>query len=821
MPTPVRTSRPSPVVSTSERARTTLPAQRIAVSTPIAPGYAAGASGFDFTGLPAVHAPIQRKAKVNAVDDDYEREADAVADRVMRMTQPTTLGTAPVAIQRKCEACEDEEKKKEIQTKRAPSALGTGALDTRAAVSATAHGGQALPSGLRAYFEPRFGVDFARVRIHTDGAAANAARSVQARAYTLGRDVVFGAGEYAPASAEGRRLIAHELAHVVQQGAARAKAGAPVKPERASDGAESSVVGADSQSIPHSTDTAAVVRPQLADPQAEIQRKEDVEDFRVTQLQDKPEKRTVGLADRFFFELDRSDYDDSVPGEAAERARLEAWAKAHAGKHVNLVARTSQEGDPAHNQALASERAATVRKVLVAGGVIVDGVRIDATFSERPVDYRFYRSVEAIVAGSGEVACGSFTTAQQNADIKDCESALADAHKRADEIAKAAIVRLRPADDPATKPDRDSVLATRFPGVTRATLLPRFESVVKRIGEVGPGGAHTCNHRCAPDCERAASAAPGGPVELCAPFYVMGFRGQTISLDERVFALMHESTHSAVAPGSGTASVPAKSVGIDFAYSKTRLFGVLKGSEALENTDSYVVTLLTLARDAGSAAAVLASRGVPPVDDTRLVTPTGSADRNQVAQRAIGFAESWLNYASFWTPNAYDFVAASLAAWGTGWLGGLGHQILELYAPLFRLAHPGAAALDPPIVAFQAAVAGRGFPTPPITRNATQEDRTRLAGIYDRLTRMHRLLGEPLVIDRATSGDGTWSKGTGLPGIGTTVMLADSFFALAAEEQARHSLRLMARAMSDVGTTWVEAYVEAADGVRKLRGLGP
>jgi hypothetical protein len=77
--------------------------------------------------------------------------------------------------------------------------------------------GQPLDRGLRDFFAPRFGHDFGNVRVHADGQAAESARAVNARAYTVGRDVVFGAGQYAPHSGEGRRLIAHELAHVVQQ----------------------------------------------------------------------------------------------------------------------------------------------------------------------------------------------------------------------------------------------------------------------------------------------------------------------------------------------------------------------------------------------------------------------------------------------------------------------------------------------------------------------------------------------------------------------------------------------------------------------------
>ena len=76
-------------------------------------------------------------------------------------------------------------------------------------------------SATRAFFEPRFGWDFG-VRVHTDGAAAATARGLRARAFTVGRDIVFGAGEYAPATTPGRALMAHELAHVVQQAPGRA-----------------------------------------------------------------------------------------------------------------------------------------------------------------------------------------------------------------------------------------------------------------------------------------------------------------------------------------------------------------------------------------------------------------------------------------------------------------------------------------------------------------------------------------------------------------------------------------------------------------------
>jgi len=81
--------------------------------------------------------------------------------------------------------------------------------------------GQPLNPGARAFMEPRFGHDFSHVRVHTDARAAESARTVNALAYTVGRNVVFGAGQYAPGTGNGRRLLAHELTHVVQQSSHR------------------------------------------------------------------------------------------------------------------------------------------------------------------------------------------------------------------------------------------------------------------------------------------------------------------------------------------------------------------------------------------------------------------------------------------------------------------------------------------------------------------------------------------------------------------------------------------------------------------------
>lgn len=82
---------------------------------------------------------------------------------------------------------------------------------------ALSSGGQALDSDTRTFMESRFGHDFSQVRVHTDDQAAASAEAINANAYTVGPDIVFGAGQYTPGTSEGQHLLAHELTHVVQQ----------------------------------------------------------------------------------------------------------------------------------------------------------------------------------------------------------------------------------------------------------------------------------------------------------------------------------------------------------------------------------------------------------------------------------------------------------------------------------------------------------------------------------------------------------------------------------------------------------------------------
>jgi hypothetical protein len=157
---------------------------------------------------------IQPKLAVGRIDDPLEQEADRVADQVMRTPRANPAGSAvPPGGQRMCHACMEE-----LRAKAVPGEMAQGPEDFEQRFASLRGGGERLSLSERAFFEPRFGRDFSRVQLHSGPAASELARSVQARAFTLGDSIVFGAGQYAPGQQVGRRLLAHELTHVVQQG---------------------------------------------------------------------------------------------------------------------------------------------------------------------------------------------------------------------------------------------------------------------------------------------------------------------------------------------------------------------------------------------------------------------------------------------------------------------------------------------------------------------------------------------------------------------------------------------------------------------------
>ena len=167
---------------------------------------------------PPAAGAIQTTLAINKERDQNEQEAGRISGQVTRTAEPQLQNTCPSS-----EACLKRQTEQPAQEQERLQAQQVGPGDLEQTVvppvvdEVLSEYGQPLNTPARAFMESRFGYDFRQVRVHTDKKAAASTKAMGALAYTYGSDVVFGAGQYSPHTYEGGRLLAHELAHVVQQ----------------------------------------------------------------------------------------------------------------------------------------------------------------------------------------------------------------------------------------------------------------------------------------------------------------------------------------------------------------------------------------------------------------------------------------------------------------------------------------------------------------------------------------------------------------------------------------------------------------------------
>jgi hypothetical protein len=194
---------------------------------------------------------VQAKLTVTDPDDQYEKEADRVADEVtsqsaesqvrrqeeeeeelqaklQRQAEPEEEEELQAKLQRQAMPEEEEEiqaklqrqaeeEEEPIQAKRAISRTPNVSEDMQSKIDSSRGGGQKLPDSVRSSLEPQLGYDFGDVRIHHDSEADNLSQQLDARAFTTGQDIYFRSGDYQPHSNDGMKLLGHEMTHVVQQ----------------------------------------------------------------------------------------------------------------------------------------------------------------------------------------------------------------------------------------------------------------------------------------------------------------------------------------------------------------------------------------------------------------------------------------------------------------------------------------------------------------------------------------------------------------------------------------------------------------------------
>ncbi|MCG8326459.1 MAG: DUF4157 domain-containing protein [Chitinophagales bacterium] len=171
---------------------------------------------------------FQSKLTINQAGDKYEQEADAMAEKVV--SQPTLASpqSSSGTISPKCEGCEKEDQlqrmsmpeEEEVQTKPLMNTTqggNTATAQLASQLNSTKGRGNSLPQNTLSSMNQVFGTDFSNVRVHTDSQAREMSQGIHAKAFTHGSDIYFNKGQYNPGSTEGKRLLGHELTHVVQQ----------------------------------------------------------------------------------------------------------------------------------------------------------------------------------------------------------------------------------------------------------------------------------------------------------------------------------------------------------------------------------------------------------------------------------------------------------------------------------------------------------------------------------------------------------------------------------------------------------------------------
>lgn len=247
-----------------------------------------------------------------------------MADKVMRMADPagsTNVFFKPAnnTLQRKCQACEEEEKHVHRKENDGSEVHSDPYLDNY--ISSLSSSGQKMSDSSRNFFEPRLGHDFSGVRLHTDSVAAKSARSINALAYTSGNNIVFNSGQYSPESDSGKKLMAHELTHVIQQGG-------NIQPK--------------------------LIQRQVADVDP-----------------------TTSSSCRIHFVQGRTEFTDAQEF-AVCMARIRAYLAGGGDRHVVLHGFASTEGTSDFNQDLSRRRAETVLSLLRSGHVDTSRITISA-----------------------------------------------------------------------------------------------------------------------------------------------------------------------------------------------------------------------------------------------------------------------------------------------------------------------------------------------------------------------------------------------------------------------------------------------------------
>jgi hypothetical protein len=689
------------------------------------------------------HEPIgtiQRRLRIGATDDPLEREADRAADQVMRMPDHVVVRRQG-SCGGECEDCRRKGRTGGAASGAMPAVLG----------EVLSRPGRPLDAGTRSFFEPRFGHDFGKVRVHTDTQAAESARSVNAVAYAVGSDVVFDSGQYAPQTDAGRRLLAHELAHVLQQDCTSVRRQPPPPP----------------------TPSPLPATVPLAGPS----------DFEIAQ---------VGTSTKsgIFFAKNSSTLD------TAANTQITA-IKTSAPSSVRLLGFSSAD----ETGTVAQDRANRVKAALTATPhpVTVASAVGDATAQAARSEFSEARTVEIVV--------GSATPTTLNCAATDpVTHALINPPKQACDImdppTKTAFNTAQPMAFDATKRAAAAVAST--PSANDAKVIDQFfgNHDVGTVSTLKTNLKNLKDHvdnlpastQCGGQCDIGLCAS--GPIAynsgvdaastmtLCVPtFKSLG------STNDRVRNLIHESAHGTSplggTPTSGTA---------DVAYRHERMIFELAPADRLRNSDSYALFALFLREKqvTGDPTAVPGGISTPAADIRTGFDPT---TEEPALKLAIAKLEKRLSWASDWISQLYGQVL-EVRTGATTWAASWANDLMAETAKRLPVAPPAAPPAKPSLTD-QIRIAGLADRFRRMHESAQQDlTMTRMAaGVVK--------WGAPPVVTVGAIPPQAWLAGDSL-------QVGPDFFKATAADQISLLLEALAKVTRDVEPAFIPAYVSLA-----------
>jgi hypothetical protein len=404
--------------------------------------------------------------------------------------------------------------------------------------------GEPLEAGTRRFFEERFGYDFGAVRVHRDARAAESARAVHAQAYTVGHDIVFDSGGFAPQTERGRRLLTHELTHVVQQDGTPSAVQRAVQPGLEVTGRETGTGEAGSWNV--------------------------------------------------FFERNGTTLDSD-----GELAVLFAGGGADGKKkNFDLHGHISEDEapTPADGKKLANDRIKSVDAELKSiGHAGKRNPKPKPDVGDGRLDYRNVRSVEIASAGKKSTTLNCKTTAATGPCSAAVKKTFADTRKQAQDLIDKARRLLTSGTDAATNDLRDEFFGGAGGKGSGAAVTKVLDDNLGKIKSQMDLNAKSKHHRCGTLCDGACTIAiaynedvgNASVLTLCPGF---------VKRDpvDRTRNFIHETAHGT--PGLGLAGRTAGTT--DLAYRFERRLPRLTPDQALQNSDSYALFVMLAAEPA-------------------------------------------------------------------------------------------------------------------------------------------------------------------------------------------------------------------------------